>query len=151
MQVWAGVGPVLVQLWQQRAQSRCRRGRGEPSPVADAGRVGPVAVPISAVMWRGFRCVAALCRCRQQPATIGRAAQGVDLPNPNKRRKAVDITTGVSCVARCTLFAAASCVLHARCALTGGRKGTLRYSQGALHCALRSCGPRLDVLVVLSR
>ena len=31
--------PVLVQMWERRAQSRCRCGSGEPSPGADVTRV----------------------------------------------------------------------------------------------------------------
>ena len=33
------MGPVPVQMWQRRAQSRCRCGRGEPSPGADVAAV----------------------------------------------------------------------------------------------------------------
>ncbi len=35
----SGVSPVPVQMWQGRAQSRCRCGRGEPSPGADVAGV----------------------------------------------------------------------------------------------------------------
>jgi hypothetical protein len=41
--------PVPVQMWQGWAQSRCRRGRGEPSPGADVAGVSPVLVQ----MWQG--------------------------------------------------------------------------------------------------
>ena len=43
MQMWQRVGPVPVQMWQGRAQSRCRCGRGEPSPGA-----GLQSVPVAA-------------------------------------------------------------------------------------------------------
>jgi hypothetical protein len=36
-----GASPVPVQMWAGRAQSRCRCGRGEPSPSADVGRGEP--------------------------------------------------------------------------------------------------------------
>ncbi len=45
----AGVSPVPVQMWQRRARSQCRCGRGAPSPGADVAGVGPVSrVQISA-------------------------------------------------------------------------------------------------------
>ena len=34
-----GVSPVPVQMWEGRAPAKCRRGRSEPSPGADVGRV----------------------------------------------------------------------------------------------------------------
>ena len=39
---WGGASPVPVQMWQAWAQSRRRCWRGEPSPGADIGAVGPV-------------------------------------------------------------------------------------------------------------
>ncbi len=42
-------GPVPEQMWQGWAQSRCRCGRGGPSPGADVGGVG--AIPEQ--MWQG--------------------------------------------------------------------------------------------------
>ena len=42
-------GPVPEQMWVGWAQSRCRCGRGGPSPGADVGGVGPVPAP----MWPG--------------------------------------------------------------------------------------------------
>ena len=33
----AAASPVTLQMWQRRARSRCRKGRGEPSPGADVG------------------------------------------------------------------------------------------------------------------
>jgi hypothetical protein len=51
-------GPGAV--WQGRAQSRCRCGRGEPSPGADVAGVSPVPVP----MWRGQKAAQYLGRCR---------------------------------------------------------------------------------------
>jgi hypothetical protein len=44
-----GVSPVPVQMWQGRALSRCRCGRGGPCPGADVGGVSPVPVQ----MWAG--------------------------------------------------------------------------------------------------
>jgi len=44
-----GVSLVPVQMWQRRAQSRCRCGRGELSPGADVAAASPVPVP----MWPG--------------------------------------------------------------------------------------------------
>jgi hypothetical protein len=44
-----GASPVPVLMWEGRAQSRCRCGRGEPSPGADEGGVSPV----PALMWEG--------------------------------------------------------------------------------------------------
>ncbi len=41
--------PVPAQLWQRRAQPRCRCGRGGPSPGADVAGVSPV----PAQMWQG--------------------------------------------------------------------------------------------------
>ena len=49
--MWAGVSLVPVQMWQGRAQSRCRCGRGEPSPGADVAGVSPVPVQ----MWQRLR------------------------------------------------------------------------------------------------
>jgi hypothetical protein len=40
---------VPVQMWEGWAESRCRCGRGGPSPGADVGGVGPVPVQ----MWEG--------------------------------------------------------------------------------------------------
>ena len=37
----AAASPVLVQMWQRRAQSRCRCGRNESSPGADVAGVSP--------------------------------------------------------------------------------------------------------------
>ena len=37
-----GASPVPVQMWQGRAQSRCRCSRGEPSRSADVAGVSPV-------------------------------------------------------------------------------------------------------------
>jgi hypothetical protein len=42
------VRPVPVQMWQGCAQSRCRCGRGEPSPGADVAATSPVPVQ----MWQ---------------------------------------------------------------------------------------------------
>ena len=41
----AGMSPVPVQMWQGQAQSRCRCGRGEPSPRADVAGMSPVHEP----------------------------------------------------------------------------------------------------------
>jgi hypothetical protein len=49
VQMWVGGSPVPVQMWQRRAQSRCRCGRGEPSPGADAAVL--LAVPIAATAY----------------------------------------------------------------------------------------------------
>jgi hypothetical protein len=40
--------PFPAQMWARRAQPQCRRGRGEPSPIADVGGVSPV----PARMWQ---------------------------------------------------------------------------------------------------
>jgi hypothetical protein len=52
-----------AQMWQAWAQSRCRCGRGEPSPGADVGWVSLVPAqmwqgvsPVPAQMWRRCRC-----------------------------------------------------------------------------------------------
>jgi hypothetical protein len=45
----AGASPIPSQVRDGCAQSRCRCGRGEPNPVAGAGRVRPVPVQ----MWAG--------------------------------------------------------------------------------------------------
>ncbi len=50
------LGAVPVQRWQGRAQSRCRGGRGEPSPGAEVAAVSPVPVQ----SWQGR----AQSRCR---------------------------------------------------------------------------------------
>ena len=47
------VSRVAVQMWQRRAESRCRCGSGEPSPEADVAAVRPVPVQ----MWPGVRPV----------------------------------------------------------------------------------------------
>ena len=44
-----GRAAVPVQMWQRRAQSRRRCGRGEPSPSADV----PAVSPVPAQMWQG--------------------------------------------------------------------------------------------------
>jgi hypothetical protein len=51
----ARAGPVPVQMWQWRAQSRRRCGRLEPSPGADVAGVSPV----PAQMW--LACSACSC------------------------------------------------------------------------------------------
>ena len=57
--------PVLVHKWEGWAQSRCRCGRGGPSPGADVGGVGPVpvqigrAAPVLEQMWEGCACPSA--------------------------------------------------------------------------------------------
>ena len=45
-----GPRPVPVQMWQERVQSRCRCGSGEPSPGADGAGVSPV----PGQMWPGL-------------------------------------------------------------------------------------------------
>ena len=45
----AAASRVPVQMWPGRAQSRCRRGWGEPTPFADVAAVSPVPVQ----MWEG--------------------------------------------------------------------------------------------------
>jgi hypothetical protein len=67
------VSPVPAQMWQGRAQSRCRCGRGEPSPRADVTRASPVlrrcggGEPSPSAMWQGEPSpsadVAAVCEC----------------------------------------------------------------------------------------
>jgi hypothetical protein len=52
--------PVPAQMWPQhagRAQSRCRCGRGEPSPSADVAGASPVPVQ----MWQGVSLVRSWC------------------------------------------------------------------------------------------
>ena len=47
VQMWAGMSPVRMQMWQGSAQFWCRCGRGERSPGADVA--GASAVPVQ--MW----------------------------------------------------------------------------------------------------
>ncbi len=61
-----GVSPVSAQMWRGSAQSRCRRGGGQPSPRADVGRdeSGPGAdvagvSPVPVQMWQG--CAQSRC------------------------------------------------------------------------------------------
>jgi hypothetical protein len=53
---------VPAQMWEGRAQSRRRCGRGEPSPGADVGGASPV----PAQMWDG--CTALCARCGSIPS-----------------------------------------------------------------------------------
>jgi hypothetical protein len=41
VQMYQGASPVPAQMWQGRAHSRCRCGRGEPSPGADVAGSEP--------------------------------------------------------------------------------------------------------------
>jgi hypothetical protein len=81
----AGASPVPVQMWQGRAQSRCRCGRGEPGPGADAAGVSPVPVQ----MWQGrarpvqmwLRRARSRCRCGR-----GEPSPGADVDGTLERR-----------------------------------------------------------------
>ena len=56
---------VPVQMWEGWAQSRCRCGRGGPSPGAHVGGVGPVPVQ----MWEGW--AQSRCRCGRDGPSPG--------------------------------------------------------------------------------
>ena len=76
----AGASPVPVQMWQRRAQSRCRCGRGERSPGADVA--GASSVPVQ--MWQGW--AQSRCRCGSgEPSPGRRCGRGRAKSRPQMR------------------------------------------------------------------
>ena len=74
---------VPMQMWQGRAQSRCRGGRGGPSLSADVGGVSPVPMQ----MWQGS--AQSRCRCGRDGPSPDADVAGVS-PVPVQMRRAAD-------------------------------------------------------------
>ena len=137
----AAASPVLVQMLEGRAQSRCRCGRGEPSPGADVGRGEPS--PRSRTGSFRFGCASKLAAAAAA-VMLGEAptsAPGLGSPLPHLHR---DWAHPCHICARTGLTACAECPTRSGRRGSGGRPcrapcGPTELREG--HALPASCKP----------